>query len=371
MVYLDYAANSPVDKKVLDAFNEATIKYYANPNGTHELAQKTKEIIDKSTKHIADNLGIEPEEIIYTSGASEANNLVIKGIARRYKNKGKHIIISTLEHTSVIAPSTLMQEEGFDVDVLPVNKDGLIDIEELKKMIRADTILVSVCAIDSELAMKQPINEIGELISKYPNCFFHTDATQLIGKYKLDLTNIDMATISPHKFYGINGFGMLVKKKHIGLKPIINGGRSTTIYRSGTPVVGSVVALDVALDLAIKNQEKRQKYIKEISDNIKTRLKEYPKVVINSTENSIPNIINFSIKGTKAASIVEQLSNKHIYISAKASCCPIKTPSKSVYALTGSKSLANSSLRISLSHLTTKKEIDEFFKAFDEIYKDI
>jgi cysteine desulfurase len=371
MIYLDYAANSPVDKRVLDVFYDVTLKYFANPNSQHLLGLEVKELIDKSTKNIADNLGVCPEELIYTSGASEANNLVIKGICERYKNRGKHIIISSLEHSSIIAPCTLMQENGFDIDIVPVNKEGIVDVEELTKLIRDDTILVSITSIDSELGIRQPIMEIGKILKDYPNCFFHTDATHIIGKYILDFEYVDMATISPHKFYGLNGFGLLVKKKNIGLKPIINGGRSTTIYRSGTPVVGNVVALDKALELALLEQDKRQEYIESLNNDIIVRLKDYSKVMINNTSNSIPNVINFSVMGVKSLDFVKALSVREVYISTKTSCCPVKTPSKSVYALTKSKALASSSLRLSLSHLTTRGEIEEFFKVFDEVYKEL
>ena len=365
MIYLDYAANAPVDKEVLDVFNEATIKYFANPNSAHKLGVEAKEAIDKATKNIANNLGVSEDEVIYTSGASESNNLVIQGLPERYKSRGKHIIISKLEHSSIVAPAQHMQELGFEVDMVGVTKDGLIDIEELKSLIREDTILVSITSVDSELGIRQPIEEIGRILKEYPNLYFHTDASQIIGKERIDFTNVDLVTIAPHKFYGINGFGLLVKKKEVGLKPIIYGGKSTTIYRSGTPVTGSVLALDKALELALFKLDERKKYITELHDLVIDKLKER-NFIINSTPNSIPNTINFSVKGVISNVFVQLLGNKEVYISSKTSCCPENAPSKSIYALTNDKSLANSSMRISLSHLTTKEEIDKFFEIFDE-----
>lgn len=365
MIYLDYAANAPVDKEVLDVFNEATVKYFANPNSMHKLGVEAKETIDKATKNIAKNLGVSEDEVIYTSGASESNNLVIQGLPERYKSRGKHIIISKLEHSSIVAPAQHMQELGFEVDMVGVTKDGLIDIEELKSLIREDTILVSITSVDSELGIRQPIEEIGRILKEYPNLYFHTDASQIIGKERIDFTNVDLVTIAPHKFYGINGFGLLVKKKEVGLKPIIYGGKSTTIYRSGTPVTGSVLALDKALELALFKLDERKKYITELHDLVIDKLKER-NFIINSTPNSIPNTINFSVKGVISNVFVQLLGNKEVYISSKTSCCPENAPSKSIYALTNDKSLANSSMRISLSHLTTKEEIDKFFEIFDE-----
>ena len=365
MIYLDYAANAPVDKEVLDVFNEATVKYFANPNSTHKLGVEAKEAIDKATKNIAKNLGVSEDEVIYTSGASESNNLVIQGLPERYKSRGKHIIISKLEHSSIVAPASHMQELGYEVDMVGVTKEGIIDIEELKSLIREDTILVSITSVDSELGIRQPIEEIGRILKEYPNLYFHTDASQIIGKERIDFTDVDLVTIAPHKFYGINGFGLLVKKKEVGLKPIIYGGKSTTIFRSGTPVTGSVLALDKALELALFKLDERKKYITELHDIVIEKLKER-NFIINSTSNSIPNTINFSVKGVISNVFVQLLGNKEVYISSKTSCCPENAPSKSIYALTNDKSLASSSMRISLSHLTTQEEIDKFFEIFDE-----
>lgn len=370
MIYLDYSASTPVDSDVLELFYNTTKKYYANPNSSHKLGRKLKELIDKCTLNMANNLHVLPEEIIYTSGASESNNLVIKGICERYKNRGKHILISSLEHNSIVSSATIMQEQGFDVELIPINKDGFVDIDSLKKMIREDTILVSVCSVDSEIGLRQPIEKIGELLKDYPNCFFHTDASQAIGKVSIDFTNVDLITITPHKFYGINGFGMLIKKKNVSLKPQINGGKSTTVYRSGTPELANIIACGKALDIALVNQKERYEYVKKLSDKLKDKLKEYKNVHINNTENSIPHTINFSIKGIKSLELQEKLENYDIYVSTKTSCCPLETPSKLIYALTKDKGLSSSSLRVSISHLTTEEEVDKFLDVFDLIYKE-
>lgn len=371
MIYLDYAASSPVDKEILTQFYNLTLKYYANPNSNHKLGLESKDLIEKSTMNIADKLGILKEEIIYTSGATETNNLVIKGICGRYKNRGKHVIISSLEHNSIVAPVTSLQEQGFEIEVVPVKHNGLIDIDELRKMLRKDTILVSICSVDSELGIKQPIEEIALLLKEYDNCYFHTDASQAIGKVNIDYSNVDLITINPHKFYGMNGFGMLIKKKHVSLKPLIDGGKSTTIYRSGTPVLASIAALDSALSKAIDKQEERTAYISNLNKMIVSKLQTYPDIHINSTNNSIPHIINFSIKNVKSSMLVNKLEEHEIYVSAKTSCCPTSTPSKLVYALTHDKTLSSTSVRVSLSHLTTINEINTFLKIFDICYKEL
>ena len=370
LVYLDYAASTPVDKRVLDKYYSTMLECFANPNSSHRLGLLAKEKIDKASLKIAKYFHIKPTEIIYTSGSSEANNLAIKGIAKRYKSYGKHILISSLEHNSIIASATSLQEEGFEIELIPVNNKGYIDIDILKEMIREDTILVSVTSVDSEIGLRQPIEEIAKIIKEKKHCFFHTDASQSIGKVDIDYEDVDLVTIAPHKFYGQLGIGLLIRKENVGLKPQIDGGKSTTIYRTGTPDVAGIVAVSEAIEIALSNLDNRYKYIKNISEIIKEKLKKYDGVVINNTINSIPYTINFSLKGVKAQQVAKLFSDHEIYVSAKTSCCPVTTPSKLVYALTHDKSLATSSIRVSLSHLTTMDEVLEFLKVFDIIYKE-
>ena len=358
MVYLDYAASTPVNDEVLETYNKLTKEYFANPNSNHKLGKKSKELIDEYTKSIALKLGVLPEELIYTSGATESNNLAIKGVCERYKSFGKHILISALEHNSIVASAVKMQSLGFEVEVVPVRSDGLIDIEALKKMIRDDTILVSICSVDSEIGLIQPISKIKEVLKDYPHCLLHTDATQGFGKINLDLTIPDLVTLAPHKFYGLTGMGLLIKRKEIGLVPQIDGGKSTTIYRAGTPELPSIGALD-----------NNYNYVEKLNVLIKDKLKQYKNVIINSRDNSLPFTINFSIKNVKSLKVVESLEDKEIHVSAKTSCCPIESPSKLVYALTKDKNIASTSVRISLSHLTKEEEATEFLQVFDGIYK--
>jgi len=221
-IYLDYAANTPVDPEVLKIFNETTLKYFANPNSTHKLGLEVNEKIKETAKNIMEMFQKETNlendrEIIYTSGSSESNNLAIKGIAQSYKENGKHIITTFLEHSSVSSPLTYLKEQGYEIDVLNITNDGKVDIEQLKSLIRQDTILVSICYVDSEVGIVQPIKEIANILKDYPNCFFHVDCTQAIGKIKMDLENVDLISFAPHKFYGLNGFGGLIKRKDIVL----------------------------------------------------------------------------------------------------------------------------------------------------------
>lgn len=372
MIYLDYAANSPVDKKVLDVFYKYSLEYNANPNSSHDLGKKTRKEIDNLTKKIADYFDVLPGEIIYTSGASESNNLAIKGICSKYKNKGKHIIISPLEHPSIIAPINIMQNEGYEVDILSLDDNGKIDLDNLKTLIREDTILVSICAVDGEIGLIQPINEIAEILKEYPNCYFHIDASQAVGRVKLNLNDIDLISIAPHKFYGLNGFGLLIKKNNVELTPIINGGKSTTKYRSGTPVIAQIAALEKAIYIANKNYQTRLDYVTKLNNELRYFFKNYENVIINSPESTVPYILNFSIVNIDAVKLLSKLNKNKIYLSTKSACCSDNTtPSNAVYSLTKDNKRATSSVRISLSHLTTQKEIKEFKKIFDKSYIEV
>lgn len=374
-IYLDYAANTPVDKEVLKEFDEVTLKYFANPNSTHPLGMEVNEKIANSTKHIMqmfqENANLDEDtELIYTSGSSEANNLAIKGVAQSYKENGKHIISTFLEHSSVSSPLTYLKEQGYEIDIVNITKDGKVDLEHLKSLIRTDTILVSVCYVDSEVGMVQPIHEIAEMLKDYPNCFLHVDCTQGVGKVKLNLQDVDLITFAPHKFYGLNGFGGLIKKKEIVLEPLINGGASTTIYRSGTPVVGQICALEKALQITFENFETREEYVRKLNEKLRTGLLKYSDIQINTVGKENPFILNLSITGIKAVEFKKKLEENGVCVSIKSACTVTITPSRIVMSMTHDRKRALASWRISLSHLVTEEEINEFLDIFDKCYKE-
>lgn len=373
-LYLDYAANTPVDEEVLKTFNNATLKYFANPNATHGLGVEVNEKIIKTTDEIInlfkentclnDNM-----EIVYTSGSSESNNLAIKGVAQSYKENGKHIISTFLEHSSVSSPLSYLKEQGYEIDIVGITSDGKVDVDELKRLIRDDTILVSVCYVDSEVGNVQPIQEIAEIVSKYPNCFLHVDATQAVGKTEVDFSGIDLISFAPHKFNGLNGFGGLLKKKDMVLEPLINGGASTTIYRSGTPVIGQICALEKALELTFDNLKKRYEYVNKLNEKLRSKLLSYDNVKINTVSKNNPYILNVSVNGIKAVDFKKKLEEYGVCISIKSACTVTITPSRIVMSMTHDRKRAFASWRISLSHLVTEKDIDKFLEIFDKCYK--
>lgn len=371
MIYLDYSATTPVDKDVLKSYDKTCLEYIGNPNSFHKLGVAANDLITAATNQIAGILKVHPDEIIYTSGASESNNLAIKGIALKYQNRGKHMITTMLEHSSIIAPMGYLQEQGYEVEFVNINDQGLVDLDHLKSLLRDDTILVSICGVDSEIGLRQPIEEIGELLKAYPKCFFHVDATQAIGKSRIDFSNVDLISISAHKFYGMKGFGLLIKKDKIMLEPLIHGGKSTTIYRSGTPAVPLIVSTAKALKQIDEKMDTIAPMLKALNAKIKTKLKTYDKVILNSTNNSIPHVINFSILDIKPETFVHALEEYEIYISTKSACSTADSISKAVYAVTKNEDAAFSTLRISLSYLTTEAEVEELLRCFDLCYQSL
>ncbi|NLK98351.1 MAG: cysteine desulfurase [Epulopiscium sp.] len=369
MIYLDYAATTPACEEALQAFYNVSKSYIGNPNSSHKLGREAKAYLDLCTKNIADRLGVKESEIIYTSGATEANNLAIKGIANSYKRYGKHIISTYLEHSSVTGPLTTLQNSGYEIDYVDILDNGLVDLDHLKELLRDDTILVSIGYVDSELGIEQNIHQIGEILASYPHCFFHVDVTQAIGKIPVSLENVDLATFTPHKFYGLHGCGVLVKKDNIMIEPLIHGGVSTTPFRSGTPTLALVAALEKALSLATSDLEERYNYVKQLNKTLKEKLQQYKNVRINSTDKAVPHIVNISIKGANTMAFQSELEDYDIYVSTKSACCAPNTPSRAVYAITKDRKLALSTLRISLSHHTTEKDIETFLEYFDQCYK--
>jgi len=364
MIYLDYSATTPVNKEVLESFSKACLEYIGNPNSLHKLGMNANKMIIKATEQIADLLNVKPNEIIYTSGSSESNNLAIKGIAFKYQNRGKHIITTELEHSSVTAPLNYLSTLGYDIDIVKLDNKGRVDLEDLKQLIREDTILVTINSVNSETGIKQPIDEIKKIVKEHPKCFLHVDMTQSVGKEKVDLSDIDLVSFSGHKIYGMKGIGVLVKKEKVELIPLIHGGKSTTIYRSGTPCLPLIVSLSKALRLVLEDLDKKYEKVQELNNYLKEQIKDIKDVYVNSNEYSIPHMFNVSILGVKPETMLHALEEDEIYISTQSACSSSKSISKAIYAITHDEKRASSSIRVSLSYLTTKQEIDLFVKSF-------
>ncbi len=366
MLYFDYSATTPVNIEVLESFKEACLKYPGNPNSLHTLGIKASSLIEEATCQIAEILNVKKEEIIYTSGSSESNNLALKGIAFKYQSRGKHILTTPLEHSSIYGPLNYLTDLGFEVDFVSLKENGEVDLENLKSLLREDTILVSIHSVNSELGIIQPIEEIGKILKQYPKCFFHVDMTQSIGKIPISLENVDLASFSAHKFYGLKGIGCLVKKEKIQLTPLIHGGKSTTAYRSGTPALPLIVSMAKALRLSMEDLSSKQEQVRFSHHLLKEGLKKYKEVSFNSPETALPNILNISIAGVKPETMLHALEEHEVYISTQSACSSHSSRSKAVYEITKDEKRAASSIRISLSYLTTKEEIEKFLVAFEK-----
>lgn len=370
MIYLDYSATTPVDSRVLDTYNKVTNNFIGNPNSLHRLGVEAKKLESEATEQIKKILNLNDEEIIYTSCASESNNLAIKGVALRNSKKGKHIITTNLEHSSIYGPIGYLQNLGYEIDFVKTNEYGLIDIENLKSLLREDTILVSIGAVNSETGVKQNIEDIALLLKNY-NCYFHVDATQAIGKIKLDFSNVDLVSFAAHKFYGPKGIGILIKKKDILIEPLIHGGKSTTKYRSGTPALPLIASLSKALRLIDEELDNNYRKVETLNKKIVEKINAYENVTINSNEYSIPHILNISLLNIKPETFQHALENHDIFISTQSACSANNPISKSVYEVTKNEEQAKHSIRISLSGITTEEEINKFLEAFDKCYKEL
>ena len=369
MIYLDYSANTPVDARVLEQFCAVERRCIGNANSHHQAGSAAKAEIDAATIKIASLLGVQPAEIIYTSGASEANNFALKGLARLSRHTGRHIISTPLEHSSVSGTLTALQEQGYEIDLLDVKQDGTVDLEHLKDLLRPDTICVAVTLVDSELGVVQPVQEIAAILKAYPHCHLHVDATQAVGKIPVSFEGVDTMSLTAHKFYGLNGIGVLVKRRGLALEPLIHGGESTTIYRSGTPTVALACSLALALDKAMTELPERVERVRSLNARLRTELANYPKVRINSPEAAVPQILNLSVKDVKGTVFQRELDAHGVCVSVKSACSSDGLPSRAVFAVSRDRRNALSSWRISLSHRTTDEEITGFLQAFDACYR--
>lgn len=369
MIYLDYSATTPIGFEVLDTYNKTSKDFFGNPNSLHELGVKSKNLMNSATKQIAEILNINEREITYTSGATMSNNLAILGAAMHNHKKGHHIIVSKLEHPSIYAICDHLESLGFEISYVNNDKEGLIDFEDLKRLIREDTILVSICAVNSELGIRQPLKMIRQIIKKEnPNTIFHSDMTQAIGKVSISMHDVDLATFAAHKIYGPKGIGVLYKSNNVAISPVLFGSGHTNMLNPGTPAVPLIVALSKALRLATTDIEKRERFIERLNLKIVDALKKYNGVMINKTKYSIPHILNISLRNIKAETFLHALEEFEVYVSSNTACSSA-TLSSSVMAVYNDKVRASSTLRISLSHLTTTDEVNKFISYFDGIYR--
>ena len=362
MIYLDYSATTPANKEVIDTFSKVSLEYIGNPNSLHQLGVESKKLMDAATSQVATLLNVKPSEVIFTSGASESNNLAIRGILEKYPNRGKRIITTKLEHSSILECVSYLEKIGYQIDYVHVLENGLIDLSDFKRLLSKDTVLVSLHHVNSEVGFCQNIEEIGQILKDYPTTIFHVDGTQAVGKIPVSLENVDLYSFSAHKFFGLKGCGCLIKKNGIELEPMIHGGKSQSNYRSGTPALALIVSCAKALRLALADMKMNYEHVLELSNYLKDSIKNMENVVLNSNENCIPHIVNMSVLGIKPETLLHALEEYQIYISTKTACSKDNSNSLTLTTLGKDDSISGHSIRISISHLTTKEEIDIFIE---------
>lgn len=369
MIYLDYSATTPVSYDVLESFNKASRDYIGNANSIHSLGVKSKALLNSATKQIAELLNVNCSELIYTSGATESNNLALIGYAMRYKNRGHHIITTKLEHPSIYSIVNYLETLGFEISYVDNDSDGLIDLDDLKSLIREDTILVSICGVNSETGIRQPLKTIRQVIKKEnPNTAFHSDLTQALGKISINLHDVDLASFSGHKIFGPKGIGLLYKSDKIDLEPVIHGSSKSSPLRPGTPPLPLIVALSKAVRLALSDLPKKEEYIKNLNEKIVNDLSHFPEIRFNKSRYSIPHILNISLMQIRPESFIHAMEEHEVYISTNTACSS-NDLSTSVMALYNDKVRALTTIRISLSSITTVEEVNKFLTYFHGEYQ--
>jgi len=362
-IYMDYQATTPMDPRVLDAMLPYFTEKFGNPHSrSHSMGWESGEAIEIARKQVAGLIGANSKEIIFTSGATESNNLAIKGAAQFYKDQKNHIITVKTEHKCILDACRHLEQLGFEVTYLPVNEDGLLDLNLLKLAIKNETLMVSVMAVNNEIGVIQPIKEIGS-ICKERGVLFHTDAAQAFGKIPLDVEemNIDMLSISGHKAYGPKGIGALYvrRKPRVRLEPLINGGGQERGFRSGTLPTPLVVGLGEAAKIAAESMKEDYQIIKKLSDKFCTRiLDSIPDVYLNgSRDMRWPGCINISFAYIEGESMI--LAIKELAVSSGSACTSASLePSYVLRALGVEEELAHTSIRFGFGRFTTEEEID-------------
>jgi cysteine desulfurase len=370
-VYLDHNATTPVHPEVLEAMLPFYKEKFGNASSIHSFGREAKVALDESREKVAKFLNADPLEIYFTSGGTESDNLAIKGVAWANKNKGKHIITSSIEHHAVLESCKFLEREGFEVTYLPVDRYGIVDPEELRKNLRKDTIIVTIMYANNETGIIEPIEEFSK-IAKEIGVYFHTDSVQAGGKIKIDVNKlgVDLLSLSAHKFYGPKGVGALYIRRGVRLTPLAHGGHHEKARRAGTENIPGIVGLAKALEIAHRDMEKEGERLKNLTNSFFEKVtKKIPDVFMNGhPEKRIPNTLNLSFKGVEGESIILNLDLKGIAVASGSACTSGSLePSHVLSAMGVAPDLAQSSLRFSFGRSNTIEDVDYVVEVLPEI----
>lgn len=364
MIYFDNSATTKPYPEALQSYVTVAGKYFGNPSSIHSLGGESERLLTQSRTIAAQLLRVKSSEIVFTSGGTEGNNLAIKGIAMRNRSRGKHMITTNMEHASVFEAYKQLENLGFDVTYLPVNENGVVSVEEVKRALRDDTILVSMIHVNNETGAIQPVDEVGKLLANYPKVRFHVDHVQGVGKVPLDLyeNHIDLCTISGHKFHSVKGTGLLYVRDGVRLDPVLSGGGQELRYRSGTENLPGIVAMIKALRMTLEKQSENTKHLRELKEELIRMFKDMKDVTVNTPkEQTAPHILNISFVGLKPEVVVHALEERGVYVSTKSACSSRANEVSHVLLAMGlPHEVAESAIRISLTAENTMEEVNQF-----------
>lgn len=374
MIYFDNSATTKPYPEALATYTEVATRIWGNPSSLHNLGSQATRILEASRKQIAELIGKKAEEIYFTSGGTEGDNWVLKGVAFEKSPYGKHIIVSDIEHPAIKESAAWLKTQGFEVDYAPVDARGFVKVDELARLLRPDTTLVSVMAVNNEIGSIQPIHDIAALLEDRPTISFHVDAVQALAKVATEVylpERVDFATFSSHKFHGLRGVGFVYIKEGKKITPLLTGGGQEKEMRSTTENVAGIAATAKALRLAMENQEAFASKTQQMKEVIRKELANYPDVTIFSGEDHFaPHILTFGIKGVRGEVVVHAFEEFDIYISTTSACSSkAGKPAGTLIAMGVDKSIAQTAVRLSLDFENDMSQVEQFFTKFKLIYE--
>ena len=374
MIYFDNSATTKPYPEVLATYTEVATRIWGNPSSLHNLGSQATRILEASRKQIAELIGKKAEEIYFTSGGTEGDNWILKGVAFEKAPYGKHIIVSDIEHPAIKESAAWLKTQGFEVDYAPVDARGFVKVDALANLLRPDTTLVSVMAVNNEIGSIQPIHDIAALLEDRPTISFHVDAVQALAKVATEVylpERVDFATFSSHKFHGLRGVGFVYIKEGKKITPLLTGGGQEKEMRSTTENVAGIAATAKALRLAMENQEAFASKTQQMKEVIRQELANYPDVTIFSGEDHFaPHILTFGIKGVRGEVVVHAFEEFDIYISTTSACSSkAGKPAGTLIAMGVDKSIAQTAVRLSLDLENDMSQVEQFLTKFKLIYE--
>ncbi|WP_337098590.1 cysteine desulfurase family protein [Paenibacillus sp. YIM B09110] len=374
MLYFDHCASTPPYEEVIQTMMEVMKAHYANPSSLHQRGSAAGKLIERARSLVSEQFGTRSGEWIFTSGGTESNNMAIKGIAKQYSGRGKHLITTAIEHASVSETFAQLEQEGFNVTYLPVSASGHVSVEQVAEALTDETVLVSVMHVNNEIGTIQPIEQIGQRLKQYPKVFFHVDAVQSIGKLPIDIEQwgIDLVSGSAHKFRGPRGVGLLYVRNGITLYPLLTGGSQEEGMRSGTQNVPAIVAAAKALRMTRETESARRASMSELREQLVSIVASIPELKLNGGAPLAPNIVHFSYPGMKPEVVIHKLEQHGIMASTKSACSSKDNkPSQVLLALGASTEHASSGIRLSFGDEHRTQDIDSVGKALRQIVAEL